>query len=95
MVYLNGEACPLSGCIDLFLFYLRMFMSQAFNGKFVKVLYIIKWDSNCCLAVNFQFDRPENKEDFIYPAVLLYEQEGFRFCVYVSESLIFSLIISI
>ena len=48
-----------------------MFYAQALDGNFVKILYIIKYQSVLYLSVKFQVDRPGNKEITIYPTASL------------------------
>ena len=50
----------------------HMIWPQAFdrNLQFVKVLYVIKFQSVWYLSVKFQVDRPGNKEVTIYPIAL-------------------------
>ena len=47
-----------------------MHETQALDGNFVKILYIIKCQSGLYLSVKFQADRPGNKEVTIYPTAL-------------------------
>ena len=46
------------------------FISQALDGNFVKIQYIIKCQSVLYLSIKFQVDRPGNKEVTIYPTAL-------------------------
>ena len=46
------------------------FLTKALDGNFVKVLYIIKFQSVRYLSVKYQVDRPGNKEVTIYPIAL-------------------------
>ena len=55
-------------CIHFTEFVLQKpYRSQALDGNFVKILYIIKCQSVLYLSVKIQVDRPGNKEVTIYP----------------------------